>query len=85
MINLQDPTLQERLRRRAPEGRYEISEIELVLAIRECDASGNMDGSRMLCEALVERSKSTIQHCARGLSHRPDLREDDRNVAGRPL
>ncbi len=35
MINLQDPTLQERLRRRAPEGRFEISEIDLVLAIRD--------------------------------------------------
>src|SRR5579864_5172206 len=76
MIDLQDPTLQERLRRRAPEGRYEISEIDLVLAIRECDAGGNRDGSRMLCEALVERSKSMVQHCARGLSHRPDLREE---------
>ena len=76
MINLQDPTIQERLRRRAPEGRYEIGEIELVLAIRECDAGGNMDGSRMLCEALVERSKSMVQHSARGLSHRPDLREE---------
>lgn len=76
MMNLQDPTLQERLRRRAPEGRYEISEIELVLSIRECDASGNLDGSRMLCEVLVDRSKPTFQHCARGLSHRPDLREE---------
>jgi DNA-directed RNA polymerase specialized sigma24 family protein len=76
MIDLQDPTLQERLRRRAPEGRYEISEIALVLAIRECDTRGNIDGSRMLCEVLVDRSKSTFQHCARGLSHRPDLREE---------
>ncbi len=76
MIDLQDPTLAERLRRRTPEGRYEISEIELVLSIRHCEASGDEEGARMLCETLVQRSKSTIQHCARGLNHRSDLREE---------
>lgn len=76
MIDLQDPTLPQRLRRRAPEGRYEISEIELVLAIRKCDASGNMEGSRMLCEVLLERSALEFQRHARGLSHRPDLRDE---------
>ncbi|HVB72566.1 MAG TPA: hypothetical protein VNE38_03325 [Ktedonobacteraceae bacterium] len=76
MIDLHDPTLSERLRRRTPEGRFEISEIELVQAIREYDARKNSDGSRMLSEVLLDRGKATIQHYARGLNHRPDLREE---------
>ena len=41
MIDLNEPTLQERLRRRTAEGRYEISEIDLVLNIRVQYADGN--------------------------------------------
>ncbi|GAC1568858.1 MAG: hypothetical protein NVS3B14_20150 [Ktedonobacteraceae bacterium] len=86
MIDLQDPRLAERLRRRTPEGRYEIGEIELVQAIRVYDAGGNRDVSRMLCEVLLERGKPTIQHYARGLNHRPDLREEaEANMAERLL
>ncbi len=76
MIDPHDPTLRERLKRRTTEGRFEISEIELVLAIRELDARGDMAGSRMLCAVLLERSAPEFQRHSYGLRHRPDLRED---------
>jgi DNA-directed RNA polymerase specialized sigma24 family protein len=76
MIDLHDPTLKERLRRRTAEGRYEISEIELVLNIRALQAQGDMEGCRMLCEVLLERSAPEFQHHTWGLRHRPELREE---------
>ncbi len=76
MINLSDPTLDERLRRRTPEGRYEISDIELVLSIRAFETEGDMVAVNRLCEVLLKRCASTFQFCSVGLSHRPDLRED---------
>ena len=42
MIDLSDPTLDERLRSRTAEGRYEISEIELVITIRTLRAGGDV-------------------------------------------
>lgn len=76
MIDPYDPTLQERLRRRTAEGRYEISEIDLVLAIRALEAKGDKEGSRTLCEVLLERSAPEFQRHTWGLRHRPDLREE---------
>lgn len=76
MINLNEPTLQERLRRRTAEGRYEISEIDLVLNIRVQYADGNTDGVRMLSEVLLDRCALVFQRRTTGLSHRPDLREE---------
>lgn len=76
MIDLHDPTLKERLRRRTAEGRYEISEIELVLNIRALQAQGDMEDVRMLCEVLLERSAPEFQHHTWGLRHRPELREE---------
>ncbi len=76
MIDLQDPTLKDRLRRRTPEGRYEISEIDLVLNIRALEARGDREGSRMLCEVLLERSAPEFQRHTWGLRHRPELREE---------
>jgi DNA-directed RNA polymerase specialized sigma24 family protein len=76
MMNLDEPTLREHLRRKTPEGRYEISEIDLVLNIRMQDAEGNVDGVRMFSEVLLERSALEFQRRTLGLSHRPDLREE---------
>ena len=76
MIDLRDPTLEERLRRRTTEGRYEISDIELVQSVRQLDALGDYDGSRRLCEELVMRSCARIPATYKGLRHRPDLREE---------
>jgi DNA-directed RNA polymerase specialized sigma24 family protein len=76
MIDPHDPTLKERLRQRTPEGRYEISEINLVLSIRELRAKGDNESVRMLCTVLLERSTPEFQRHTWGLRHRPDLRED---------
>src|SRR5205807_9118057 len=76
MIDLHDPTLKERLRRRTPEGRYEIGEIELVLNIRALHAQGDSEGMRMLSEVLLERCRPEFQRHTWGLRHRPDLREE---------
>jgi DNA-directed RNA polymerase specialized sigma24 family protein len=76
MINLDEPALHERLHRRTPEGRYEISEIELVLNIRAQQAQGNTPGVRMLCGVLLERCAGEFQRRTQGLRHRPDLREE---------
>jgi len=75
-LDLDEPTLQERLRRRTAEGRYEISEIDLVVNIRVQYADGNTDGVRMLSEVLLDRCAPVFQRRTTGLSHRPDLRED---------
>ncbi len=76
MIDLNDPTLDERLRRRTSEGRYEIGEIELVLTIRALRAKGNTAGMRRLSEVLLQRCVPLFQRHSQGLRHRPDLREE---------
>src|SRR6266581_3272079 len=76
MIDPHDPTLKERLRRRTPDGRYEISEINLILSIRDLRAKGENESARMLCEVLLERSSPEFQRHTWGLRHRPDLREE---------
>jgi DNA-directed RNA polymerase specialized sigma24 family protein len=76
MIDPRDPTLQVHLGRRTPEGRYEISEIEVVLAIRSFHAQGDMQTTQMLCEVLLGRCMYEFQKHSWGLHHRPDLREE---------
>jgi DNA-directed RNA polymerase specialized sigma24 family protein len=76
MINLQDPALKEHLGRKTPEGRYVVSEAELVLNIRAYAAQGDAAAVRTLCEVLLERCAPEFQRRTLGLRHRPDLRED---------
>src|SRR5260370_29822392 len=76
MIDPHDPTLKERLRRRNPNGHFEISEIELVLSIRDLRAKGDNESARMLCAVLLDRSAPEFQRHTWGLRHRPDLREE---------
>ena len=76
MIDPHDPTLEERLRRRNLNGHFEISEIELVLGIRDLRAKGDNEPARMLCTVLLERSAPEFQRHTWGLRHRPDLREE---------
>lgn len=76
MIDLSDPTLHERLYRRTAEGRYQISESELVLNIRVQHRTGNQAGVRYLCEILISRCAPMFQRHSQGLRHRPDLREE---------
>ncbi len=76
MIDLRDPTLKERLRRRTSERRYEISEIDLVQNIRVLDAGGDVEGVQMLSQVLLDRCAPEFQRRTQGISHRPELRED---------
>lgn len=76
MIDPRDPTLKVRLSRRTPEGRYEIGEIELVLAIRTFDRQGDQETTQWLCEVLLGRCVPEFQRHSWGLRHRPELREE---------
>ncbi|HYL42757.1 MAG TPA: sigma factor-like helix-turn-helix DNA-binding protein [Ktedonobacteraceae bacterium] len=76
MLDLDEPTLNERLRRRTPDGRYEVSEIDLIKNIRVRQGEGNTDGVRMLCAILLERCAAEFQKRTYGLRHRPELREE---------
>jgi DNA-directed RNA polymerase specialized sigma24 family protein len=76
MLDLDEPTLNERLQRRTPDGRYEVSEIDLVLNIRAYQEEGNTEGVRMLCTVLLERCAAEFQKRTYGLRHRPELREE---------
>ncbi|MBE3557631.1 MAG: hypothetical protein IMW89_00185 [Ktedonobacteraceae bacterium] len=76
MLDLRDPTLDARLKRRTPEGRYEISEIELVMNIRAYKAKGDIAGVQRLSEILLNRCAPAFQYHSQGLRHRPVLREE---------
>src|SRR6266567_8596490 len=76
MLDLDEPTLNERLRRRTSDGRYEVSEIDLVLNIRAYQAGGNTEGVRMLCTVLLDRCAAGFHKRTYGLHQRPELREE---------
>jgi DNA-directed RNA polymerase specialized sigma24 family protein len=76
MIDLSDPTLDERLRRRTAEGRYEISESALVIKMRELRALGKTEGVCRLADVLLQRCAPIFQRHSQGLRHRPELREE---------
>ena len=76
MLDPHDPTLENRLKRRNPDGRFEISEIELVHTIRDLQVKGDVESVRMLCAVLLERCAQELQRHTWGLRHRPDLREE---------
>jgi len=76
MIDLSDPLLKEQLVRRTAEGRYVISEIELVLSIRALHAKGDTPAVHMLAKVLLERCTPAFQRYSQGLRHRPELREE---------
>lgn len=71
-----DPRTLERLRKRTPSGGYEISDIEVVRAIRAWDARGARPVALSLCELLVDRCMPEFRRRAAGLRQRPDLMED---------
>jgi DNA-directed RNA polymerase specialized sigma24 family protein len=76
MIDLSDPTLNERLHQRTAEGRYEISERELIENIRAQKVAGQINAVRHLSEILLQRSMPIFQQRTQGLRHRPELREE---------
>jgi hypothetical protein len=61
---------------RTPEGRYERSEIELVLAIRALLKRGEHRQVQALCEVLLQRCTSEFLRYTQGLRRRPELREE---------
>ncbi|HEX8730565.1 MAG TPA: hypothetical protein VF725_00785 [Ktedonobacterales bacterium] len=71
-----DPRTLERLRTRTPSGGYEISDAELVRAMRAWDARGDRPVAMTLGGLLVDRCESEFRRRALGLRHRPDLMED---------
>ncbi len=76
MIDPHDPTLKDNLSRRTPEGRYEISEIQIVQAIRSFHGQGDIETSQMLSTVLLGRCSPEFQRHTWGLRHRPELREE---------
>ncbi|GCE48225.1 sigma-70-like protein [Thermosporothrix hazakensis] len=76
MIDPADPMLDERLQRRTANGRYEITDEQLVQLIRELRATGKEAEARRLMMALVTRCQPIFQLHTQGLRHRPDLREE---------
>jgi DNA-directed RNA polymerase specialized sigma24 family protein len=75
-LDPRDPALRSALTRRAPGGAYEVSDADVVRAIRAWDARGDTDAVRDLCELLVDRCMPEFKRRSMGLRHRPDLRED---------
>ena len=64
------------LRKRTPGGGYEVSDADLVRAIRAWDSKGDLDAVRALSESLIDRCMPEFRRRAWGLRHRPDLMQD---------
>ncbi|HEY7019754.1 MAG TPA: sigma factor-like helix-turn-helix DNA-binding protein [Ktedonobacterales bacterium] len=64
------------MRKRTPGGGYEVSDADLVRAIRAWDARGDLDAVRALSELLIDRCMPEFRRRAWGLRHRPDLMQD---------
>ncbi|MGH2517978.1 MAG: RNA polymerase sigma factor [Ktedonobacterales bacterium] len=75
-LDPRDAGTRARLSRRTPTGGYEVSEAELVLAIRAWDELSDTQIVRSLCEVLVDRCMPELQRRSWGLRHRPELMED---------
>jgi DNA-directed RNA polymerase specialized sigma24 family protein len=75
-LDPRDPQTRAKLMRRAPGGAYDISEADLVRAIRAWDQLGETQVVRDLCELLVGRCMPEFQRRSWGLRHRPELMQD---------
>jgi len=71
-----EPQTLARLQRRTPSGGYEISDADLVRAIRAWNARNERVVTQRLCELLVDRCMPEFSRRASGLRHRPDLMQD---------
>ena len=75
------------LRKRTPSGGYEVSDADLVRAIRAWDARGDLDAVRALSVFLIDRCMPEFRRRAWGLRHRPrsnarcDQRDDRADIA----
>ncbi len=75
-LDPRDPATLARLKRRSPNGSYEVTEAALVRLIRVWDQRGETEIVRELCGLLIERCMPEFQRRSWGLRHRPDLMED---------
>ncbi|MBF6590724.1 MAG: sigma-70 region 4 domain-containing protein [Ktedonobacterales bacterium] len=64
------------LTRRQPGGAYEVSDADLVRAIRAWNAREEREVVRKLCEVLATRCQPEFQRRSWGLRHQPQLMED---------
>jgi len=64
------------LRKRTPGGGYEVSDANLVRAIRLWDSKGELEAVRALSEVLIDRCMPEFRRRAWGLRHRPELMQD---------
>jgi hypothetical protein len=76
LLDPRDPATRARLERRIPGGAYEISEPDLVRAIRAWHAQGNQQLTRDLSEVLARRCLPEFQRRCWGLRQQPQLMED---------
>jgi len=75
-LDPRDPGTRARLARRAPHGAYEVSEPDLVRAMRAWQARGERLIVRDLAEVLARRCLPEFQKRCWGLRHQPQLMED---------
>jgi RNA polymerase sigma factor (sigma-70 family) len=75
-VDPHQPEVRERLRKRAPSGRYEVPEAHVVLGIRAFLVRGDQQAVVYLSEVLLERCQGEFQRRSLGLRHRLDLMED---------
>jgi DNA-directed RNA polymerase specialized sigma24 family protein len=76
LLDPRDPATRARLEHRAPGGAYEISEADLVRAIRAWHTQGNQQATRDLSEVLARRCMPEFQRRSWGLRQHPQLMED---------
>jgi DNA-directed RNA polymerase specialized sigma24 family protein len=76
LLDPRDPLTSTRLGRRLASGAYEISEPDLVRAIRAWHARGEQARARDLSEVLARRCLPEFQKRCWGLRHQPQLMED---------
>ena len=75
-LDPRDSTVRTALRSRTSTGGYEITEADIVRAIRSWQERDDHEAVRALSEVLVDRCMPEFQRRSWGLRHRPDLMED---------
>jgi DNA-directed RNA polymerase specialized sigma24 family protein len=75
-LDPRDPQTLDALRKRTPGGGYEVSDADLVRAIRAWDSRGDVAAVRALSEVLIERCMPEFRRRSWGLRHRPELMQD---------
>lgn len=75
-LDPRNPETHASLQKRTASGGYEVSEADIVRAIRAWNERGEQQVVRSLSEILINRCMPEFQRRSWGLRHRPDLMED---------